>query len=147
MIKVSVAILALPILGALLLFWIHGIDTYHASRSSIWWTERGRNLIPPTAADNKLRKDLLDHPAIYTMSESDLDAFLDQRFARRRETLDSFRDRIPANPSSLGDTIGSLDWKVTKDSVPYSYVASNGGVHHFSRDTKTGLTFQSSAYW
>ena len=99
MIKVSAAILALPILGALLLF---GIDTHHANRSSIWWTERGRNLISPTATDITLRQDFLDHDAIYTVSESDLNAFLDQRFARPGETLDSFSERVPADSSSLG---------------------------------------------
>lgn len=145
--KVCVVILALPVVFALLLFRIYGVDTHHASRSSIWWPERGRNLIPPTAADIRLRRDLLDHYATYTVSEKDLNAFLDKRFARPGEALDSFSERSPANTKNIGNAIGPLGFIVTKDTVVYHYTASNGGGHSYYHDPTTGQTYQSSAYW
>jgi len=145
--KVCVVILALALVFAGTLFRIYGVDTHHASRGSIWWPERCRNLIPPTATDITLRRDLLDHYAIYTISEKDLNAFLDTRFARPGEALDSYSERLPANPKSIGNAIGPLGWKVTKDTVEYTYAASNGVAHNYYHDTKTRRTYQSSAYW
>jgi len=145
--KACVVILAFTMVFALSLFRIYGVDTHHASRSGIWWPERGRNLIPPTATDITLRRDLLDHYAIYTISEKDLNAFLDKRFARDGKTLDSFSERSPANPKEIGNAIGPLGWIVTKDTVEYNYNASNGGSHRYYHDTKTGRTYQDSAYW
>lgn len=145
--NICVIILALALVFAGTLFRIYGVDTHHASRSSIWWPERGRNLIPPTATDITLRRDLLDHYAIYTLSEKDLNAFLDKRFARPGDTLDSFSERSPANPKNIGNAIGPLGWVVTKDTVEYTYAASNGGAHNYYHDAKTGRTYQSSAYW
>ncbi|MGB0154952.1 MAG: hypothetical protein ACPGFB_13055 [Verrucomicrobiales bacterium] len=145
--KVCVVILALALVFAGILFRIYGVETHHASRGSIWWPERGRNLIPPTATDITLRRDLLDHYAIYTISEKGLNAFLDKRFARPGEALDSFSERSPANPKNIGNAIGPLGWMVTKDTVEYTYCASNGGAHNYYHDTKTGRTYQSSAYW
>lgn len=145
--KVCVVILALALVFAGTLFRIYGADTHHASRSSIWWPERGRNLIPPTASDITLRRDMLDHYAIYTVSEKDLNNFLDKRFARPGEALDSSSEKSPASPKKIGNAIGPLGWMVTKDTVEYTYAASNGGAHNFYHDTKTGRTYQSSAYW
>ena len=145
--KGCVIVFALVLVFALILFRIYGTDTQHASRDSIWWTERGRNLIPPTATDITLRQDFLDHYAIYTVSEKDLNAFLDKRFARPGQTLDSYSERRPASSKSIGSTIGPLGWKVTADTVSYTYAASNGGTHDYYHDTRTGLTYQSSAYW
>lgn len=145
--KVCIAILALPMVVALILFRIYGTDTHHTSRSSIWWTERGRSLIPPTAADITLRQDFLDHYAIYTVSENDLNAFLDRRFASPGEPLDSFSERSPVPPDTIGNAIGPLGWKLTENTVSYRYCASNGGAHEYYHDTKTGLTYQKSAYW
>ena len=139
--------LALCVVFALALFWIYGTDTHHANRNSIWWTERGRNLIPPAATDITLRQDVLDHYATYRISEADLNDFLNKRFARPGETLDSFSERSPANPEDIGKAIGPLGWVVTEDTVEYAYSASNGGAHHFYHDTNTGLTYQDSAYW
>jgi hypothetical protein len=137
--KISVLILALPIVFALILFWIYGTDTHHASRSSIWWTERGRNLIPPTATDIMLRQDFLDHYATYTVSTRDLNAFL--------QTLDPGTALSPMPPETIGKTIGPLGWSSTVNSVSHTYVARNGGAHVYYHDTKSGLTYQSSAYW
>ena len=145
--KVIIAILALPMVGALILFRIYGTNTHHANRSTIWWEERGRNLIPPAATDITLRQDFLDHYAIYTISERDLNTFLDKRFATPGETLDSFSERSPARPDTIGNAIGPLGWIVTKNTVLYRYFASNGGAHEYYHDTKTGLTYQRSAYW
>lgn len=133
--KVCGAILVLAMLCALIVFRIYGVDTHHASRSGIWWPERGRNLIPPTAADITLRRDLLDHYAIYTVSEKDLNAFLDKRFARPGEVLNSFSERSPAKPETIGKAIGQLGFVVTKDAVVYTYYASNGGGHSYYHDT------------
>ena len=145
--KVCVVILALALVFAGTLFRIYRVDTHHASRGSIWWPERGRNLIPPTATDITLRRDLLDHYAIYSISEKDLNAFLDKRFARSGEALDSFSERSPANLKNIGNAIGPLGFIVTKDTVGYHYTASNGGLHSYYHDPTTGQTYQSSAYW
>ena len=68
-------------------------------------------------------------------------------FARPGEALDSFSERSPANAKNIGNAIGPLGWVVTEDTVVYTYTASNGGAHNYYHDTKTGLTYQSSAYW
>ena len=140
-------ILALVMVLAGILFWIYGTDTHHAGRSSIWWTERGRNLIPPTATDITLRQDLLDHYATYTVSTKDLNAFLYRRFARPGETLDSFSELSPVRPDTIGKVIGPLGWKVTESAVSHTYTARNGGAHNYYHDPTTGRTYQSSAYW
>lgn len=145
--KICIAILALPVVCALILFRIYGVDTHHPSRAGIWWPERGRNLIPPTATDITLQRDLLDHYATYTVSEKDLNAFLDKRFARPGKALDSFSERSPADPNKIGHEIGRLGWVVTEETVVYDYAASNGGLHTYYHDPTTGLTYQSSAYW
>jgi len=146
-IKVSVGILSILMGCALIVFWIYGTETHHATRSSTWWPERGRSLIPPTATDITLRRDLLDHYAFYTVSEAELNAFLDRRFARPGEILDSFSERSPANSETIGNAIGPLGWVVTEDTVEYYYSASNGGGYHYYHDRKTGRTYQDSAYW
>ena len=96
---------------------------------------------------DQVRRDFLDHYAIYTIAEKDLNAFLDKHFASPGETLDSFSERSPADPKLVGKPFGPLAWIVTADTVSYSYTAGNGGAHKFYHDTKTGLTYQSSAYW
>lgn len=145
--KGGLLVLVLVMALALGVFRIYGTETHHATRDSIWWTERGRGLIPPTATGITLRQDFLDHYAVYTVSEKDLNAFLNGRFARPGEKLDSFSERTPAKADSVGSEIGPFGWKVTADTVSYTYAASNGGAHHYYHDTKTGLTYQSSAYW
>ena len=145
--KVCIVTLALALVSAGTIFRIYGVDTHHASRGSIWWPERGRNLIPPTATDITLRRDLLDHYAIYTISEKDLNAFLDKRFARPGEALDSFSERLPANPKNIGNVISPLGFILAKGAVGYHYTASNGGLHSYYHDPTTGQTYQSSAYW
>ena len=145
--KVCIVILALTMVLVLTLFRIYGVDTHHANRDSIWWPERGRNLIPPAATDITLQRDLLDHYAIYTISEQDLNAFLDDRFASSGGVIDSFSERANPNPREIGNAIGRLGWVVTKDTVVYDYAASNGGLHTYYHDPTTGRTYQSSAYW
>jgi hypothetical protein len=145
--KLIVTGVAAIVVFALTLFWIYGVDSHHKSRNSIWWPERGRNLIPPAATDITLRRDLLDHYASYTLSEKNLNEFLDKHFARPGKALDSFSERSPAKPKSIGNAIGPLGWVVTKDTVVYSYTASNGGSHTYYHDPTTGRTYQSSAYW
>ena len=117
------------------------------SRISIWWSLRGRNLIPPTATDITLQSDLLDHYATYTISEQDLNTFLNERFARNGKAIDSFSDRSRINLTRIGKPIGRLGWVVTKETVVYDYAASNGGVHTYYHDPNTGRTYESSAYW
>ena len=145
--KAGLIILPLVMVCGLMLFRIYGTDTHHENWESIWWTARGRSLIPPTATDITLRQDFLDHYALYTISEKNLNAFLDSHFARPGKKLDSFSERSPAKPDTVGDRIGPLGWKVTEDTVSYTYAASNGGIHNYYHDTKTGLTYQTSAYW
>lgn len=129
-------------LVALTMFRIYGVETHHKSRNSIWWTERGKNLIPPTATDIALQQDLLDHYATYTVSEKDLNAFLDKRFARNGKAIDSFSYRSQVDPAKVGKPIGRLGWNVSKETVVYDYAASNGGVHTYYHDPSTGRTYQ-----
>ena len=145
--KVCGVIFALLMVFPLTLLWIYGTDTHHANRNSIWWKERGRNLIPPAATDIILRQDFLDHYATYRISEADLNDFLNKRFADNGTMLDFFSDRSPANPKRIGNEVGPLGFVVTKNTVVYSYPASNGGMHNYYHNSKTGLTYQDSAYW
>ena len=145
--KIGVPIFGIPMAIGLILFLIYGTHTKHKSRSTIWWTERGRNLIPPTATEIILRQDFLDHYALYRVSERELNRFLDKRFARPGMMLNSFSERQPADAAWIGKATGPMGWKVTRDTVLYSYAASNGGTHNYYHDTATGLTYQESAYW
>ena len=143
LIKICVCVCGALLLVATTLFWIYGIDTTHASRSSIWWTERGRNLIPPSAKNITIQQNFLDHYATYTVSEKSLTDFLNTRF----DVTDSYSERRPVDPSEIGKPIGRLGWVVTEDTVEYSYSASNGGMHHYFHDSSSGQTYQESAYW
>ena len=96
-------------------------------------------MIPPPATDITLRQDFLDHYATYTVSTKDLNAFL--------QTLDSGSELSPVRPDTIGKVIGPLGWKATENTVSHTYVAGNGGAHNYYHDTKSGLTYQSSAYW
>lgn len=142
-----VGIVVFALTFSLILFRIYGVDSHHEGRKSIWWPERGRNLIPPTAVDITLRRDLLDHYATYTVSEQDLNAFLDERFARDGKAIDSLAERQPVDPADVGKAVGPLGWVVTKGTVVYDCIASNGGGHTYYHDPSTGRTYQSSAYW
>ena len=73
--------------------------------------------------------------------------FLDKRFSEPGDALDSFSEKSMARTEEIGKTISPLAWIVTKDTVEYTYSASNGGAHQFYHDTKTGLTYQDSPYW
>lgn len=132
---------------ALILFWIYGTSTHHADRGSIWWTERGRNLIPPAATGITLQQDFLDHYATYTIKEASLNKFLNRRFADNGTPIDSFSDRSPVRADRIGTKIGRLGWVITENTVLYSYPASNGGMHDYYHDAETGFTYQESAYW
>lgn len=145
--KICVLISVVLIVFVLILFRIYGVDTKHETRGSIWWPERGRNLIPPTASEITLRRDLLDHYALYTVAGKDLNAFLDKRFGRPGEALSSFSERLPVEAETIGKVMGPFGWEVTADTVSYVYCASNGGTHYYYHDTKSGLTYQISAYW
>lgn len=145
--RVLCMILVLGAVGGGTLFWIYGTDTRHAKRDGIWWTERGRGLIPPTATDITLRQDFLDHYATYTVPEAELNTFLNGRFADEGTVLDSFSDRSPVRPQRVGKVVGQMGWVVTEKTVVYSYPASNGGMHHYYHDPESGRTYQESAYW
>jgi hypothetical protein len=142
-----VTILVLITVPALTLFSIYGVDSHHENRNSIWWPERGRNLIPPTATDITLQRDLLDHYATYKVAEKDLNAFLDVRFADDGETLDSFGERSSPAPRLIGKAIGPFGWVVTEDTVCYHFTTSNGAASTYYHDPTTGRTYQDSAYW
>jgi hypothetical protein len=131
----------------LALVWTFGTTTHHADRDDILMSDRGRSLIPPTAREIRLQRDFLDHRALYTISEAELNAFLDKRFRSGREPLDSYSERSPFGRSAVGKEIGPLGWTVTEHAVSYSYFIPNGAVSNFYHDPKTGLTYQESAYW
>lgn len=145
--KVGLALLLMAISIALTVYLTYGVDTHHQTRAGIWWPERGRNLIPPTATEITLRRDILDHYATYTILEKDLNAFLDERFARDGEELDSFSTRSSVDPADVGSSIGPLGWIRTNSTVRYSFSASNGASHDYYHDPETGSTYQDSAYW
>lgn len=141
-------VLTLWIVVASVLYWIYGTNTHHSNRNTIWWTERGRGLIPPNATDITLQQDFLDHYATYKVKEKDLNRFLNERFARDGEVLDSFRDeRSPISKDQIGKPLGRLQWKVPEGTVVYGYSASNGGMHYYYHDPESGQTYQESAYW
>ena len=147
LLKIGIPVLGLAMGVGLTFFLIYGTHTKHKSRATIWWSERGRNLIPPAATEIILRQDFLDHYAIYRVSEKDLNVFLDQRFAASGNPLNSFSERRPVESAWIGKTTGPMGWKVTASTVFYSFSASNGGTHNYYHDTATGLTYQESAYW
>ena len=142
----AVILLIWAILG-LGLFWIYGTETKHANRDTIWWGERGRNLIPPEASNITLQQDLLDHYTTYTIQEKDLTNFLNSRFARDGQVLDSFSERTPVEVTAIGKPVGRMGWIISAKTVVYQYPASNGGLHSYYHDPVTGNTYQESAYW
>ncbi len=142
-----VTILVVIMVPALTLFSIYGIHSHHKNRSSILWPERGRNLIPPTATDITWQRDFLDHYAIYTVTERDLNAFLNAYFADDGKALNSLGERSGVAPERIGKTIGPFGWVATEDTVYYSFATSNGAVSTYYHDPTTGRTYQDSAYW
>jgi hypothetical protein len=141
------------VLGAVfgvMVFWIYGVDSHHQNRDSIWWPERGRNVIPPTAMNIVLNRDLLDHYATYTVAEKDLQAFLLERFEsvyKPQHQINPAMDRIPVDNKLIGQQIGPIGWEVADGTNYYGYYASNGGMHSYYHDPATGRTYQRSAYW
>lgn len=142
-------ILALMMMLVLVLSWIYSVDSHHSSRGSIWWPSRGRSLIPPTATDITLHRDLLDHWASYTVSEEDLNAFLDERFRTRGigGDLDSYSERGSANRENFLKAYADLGWVYTEGMVHYHYTTKNGAGSSYYHHPTTGLTYQDSAYW
>jgi hypothetical protein len=142
-------VLALMMVLALVPSWIYLVDSHHSSRASILWPSRGRGLIPPTATDITLQRDLLDHWATYTVSEEDLNAFLDERFRTRGigGDLDSYRERGPADRERFMTKYADLGWVWTEEMVQYHYTTDNGAGSSYYHDPTTGLTYQDSAYW
>ncbi len=122
----------------------YGMDTHHATHDDIWWDETCRRLTPPTATDITLRRDLLDHEALYTIVEADLDAFIDRSFARDGNPL---RATDVKGSVEAGRTIGPFGWSAGQDAVRYSYTPPNGASTHIYHDPTTGLTYQESAHW
>ena len=142
LLNLLLALLAGALGLVLICYWTYGLDTNHDSRAGIWWPEGGRELIPPKAIDITLQRDLLDHRALYRISEQDLEAFLDAYFE-----VSSRRERSPIAPDQVGKVIGPLGWIATKDAVVYSHWTSNGAASTYLHDPVTGLTYQVSAYW
>jgi hypothetical protein len=123
---------------------VYNLDTHHDTHSDIWWLSDCTSRIPPTATDITLRREPLDHFALYTVSASDLHAFLDQRFAGEGETLDSARD---SSRVEAGEEVGPFGWVAEEGAVSFSYTTPNGASSHFYHNPSTGLTYQQSAYW
>ena len=102
-------IFAIPVMGvALILFWIHGTDTHHTNRSSIWWPTAAKDLIPPAATDITLRQDHLDHYAIYTISQADLHDFVQEHFADNGASVLQDRDGKFVAREMIGTTVGPV---------------------------------------
>ena len=81
------------------------------------------------------------------MSEADLNAFLDERFAREGEKLDSYSERSAVDRESFMRSYADLGWVWTEGMVEYHYTTSNGAGSTFLHDPTTGKTYQVSAYW
>ena len=141
------SVLALMTVFVLCLLWTYQVESHHSNRDSIWWPSRGRSLIPPTATDITLQRDLLDHRATYKVSEADLNAFLDERFAREGEKLDSYSERSAVDRESFMRSYADLGWVWTEGMVEYHYTTSNGAGSTFLHDPTTGKTYQVSVYW
>ncbi len=127
---------------ALVLFWIFGTTTYHASPKSIWWSERGQGLIPPTARDITLIQAPLDHDCTYTVAQQDLEFFLARRFPDMMHPQGT-----PLSEAKIGTTVGPFGFRLTKETVKYSGCATNGSMSVYFHDPATGFTYQDSAYW
>lgn len=74
-------------------------------------------MIPPTATDITRRRDLLNHDAIDTVSEKDLNTCLSLRFARPGEVLDADSRRVRLKPDTVGKAIEPLGWLATTNRV------------------------------
>ena len=74
-------------------------------------------MIPPTATDITRRRDLLDHDAIDTVSEKDLNTCRSLRFARTGEVLDADSRRVRLKPDTVGKAIEPLGWLATTNRV------------------------------
>lgn len=74
-------------------------------------------MIPPTSTDITRRRDLLDHDAIDTVSEKDLNTCLSLRFARTREVLDADSRRVRLKTDTVGKAIEPLGWLATTNRV------------------------------
>jgi hypothetical protein len=144
--KVCGVILAVMILLALVPAWIYGVNSHHDSPDSVW-PPRAQSLIPPTATNITLHRDFLDCYVTYTVAEKDLNVFLNERFARDGEVIDSYAERSRSNPNDIGKAIGRLGFVVTGETVSYHYTTSNGAGSAYFHDPTTGLTYQDSAYW
>ena len=147
LVKACFTVLALMTVCVLCLLWIYQVESHHSNRDSIWWPSRGRSLIPPAATDITLQRDLLDHPATYKVSEADLNAFLDERFARQGENLDSYSERSGVDREWFMRAYADLGWVWREGMVQYHYTTSNGAASAYYHDPTTGLTYQVSAYW
>lgn len=137
--RALLVVLSIAALGAALIFWIYGKDAHYDRAASVWpGTER--ELTPPAATDITLQRDFLDHFAIYTVPQEDLEAFFRSRFERTEEgTL--------ASAVSVGKPMGRLGWIVPEGCLVYSHYTPNGAASTYYHDPATGSTYQSSAHW
>lgn len=140
-------ILIVTLAVAMVCFWVYGLDSHHKSRDSIGWGRRIYSLTPPAARDITLQRDFLDHYAMYTVAEKDLNAFLDSYFGSDGRPLNSFAERSKPRADLIGKLVGPFGWVVTESAVVYSYAASNGGVSTYYHEPATGETYQQSAHW
>ena len=140
-------VIGLIAVGVACLLWVYQVESHHSSRDGIWWPSRGRSLIPPTATEITLQRDLLDHRATYRVSEADLNAFLDERFAIGGEKLDSYSERSAVDREAFTRAYADLGWEWIAGMVEYHYATSNGAGSTYLHDPATGLTYQVSAYW
>ena len=144
--RVPAVLLGLVVIVGLGVLRVFILDSSHETTRTIL-PGRTKDLIPPTATEITLQRDLLDHYALYTVTEEDLNAFLDERFSWEGSSIRSFEDRSPVRSDRVGTVIGRLDWLVTEPTVVYSYADRNGAVSTYYHDPTTGRTYQASAHW
>ena len=140
--RVLAVLLGLVVIVGLGVLRVFILDSSHETTRTIL-PGRTKDLIPPTATEITLQRDLLDHYAVYTIREEQLVAFLNERF----DVADAYAERSQMDPAKIGQPIGVLGWVVKPGSVSYSYAASNGGVSSYYHDPVSGRTYQESAHW
>ena len=140
MTRIFLGCLSIPLLASLVGFWHFGLDAHYADVTHMS-EGTSKELTPHTAVDLTLQRDLLDHRATYTVTEADLQAFLERSFG------ESAADPSPVDRGDFEAEYSRRGWTWTPGMVMYSGAPGNGAVSYYYHDPRTGLTYQDSAHW
>ncbi len=101
------------------------------------------DLTPPKATDITLHAAGLDHTAEYTVSQADLERFLEayfQGFEGPDPIDEEWFDRVLEGS-------GGVDWPWHEGVVNYDMWMARGTSHRILYDPKTARAYQESAHW